>query len=153
MACVPRAFFRIKRIDEAWGGRASEGIACKARAFSWLVRCGHVNWTVYQIHMTVTCTTIATWRRSISGRSVSRSWNLFIFQSIFIYETTKLKLAFSRDCSKRTVVRYLRHFHFRGVTKGDFQLLCVDSFFVPEGIFGNEDECDDVPKNITISYK
>ena len=50
-----------------------------------------------------------------------------------------------------TIVKYLRHFHFRRVSKGDFHFLFVDSFFAPEGIFGNEDECDHVPKNKTIS--
>ena len=80
-----------------------------------------------------------------------KSRQLAVKSGDFLYETAKWKLGLSRDC-KETIVKYLRHFHFRRVPKGDLQLLFVVSSFVPEGILGNENECDDVPKNITITY-
>ena len=48
------------------------------------------------------------------------------------------------------LLKYLRHFHLGRVPKGDFQLLFVDRFFGPEGVLGNEDECDHVPKILQL---
>lgn len=48
------------------------------------------------------------------------------------------------------VIRYLRHFHLRGVPKGNFQLLIINSSFTPEWILGDEDKCEDVPDDRII---